>query len=98
MMSMRDANTAAGKRTKFGLALEQSAKEILAHLKDEMKLPTRVVVVPDQVDVKRLRTKELLLVSFPFEAQIVVPRRSQARLDGASLCRSTQSRASFRSD
>ena len=81
MMSMRDANTAAGERTKFGLALEQSAKEILAHLKDEMKLPTRVVVVPDQ-----------------FEAQIVVPRRSQARLVGASLCRSTQSRASFKSD
>ena len=73
-MSMRDANTAAGKRTKFGLALEQSAKEILAHLNGETKLPTRVVVVPDQ-----------------FEAQIVVPRRSQARLVGASLCRSTQS-------
>jgi putative transcriptional regulator len=53
---MRKSN-AAGKRTRFGLALEQSAKEILAHVKGETKLPVRRIVLPDQVDVKRIRTK-----------------------------------------
>jgi hypothetical protein len=54
---VRDSNSAATKRTKLGLALEQSAREILAHLKGDTTLPTRVVVVPDQVGAKRIRAK-----------------------------------------
>ena len=45
------------KRTKFGLELEDSAKEILAHLEGRKKLPTRRVVLPGEIDVKRIRTK-----------------------------------------
>jgi ribosomal protein S25 len=48
---------ATEKRTKLGVALAQSAKEILAHVKGETKLPTRRIVLPDEVDVKRIRTK-----------------------------------------
>ena len=54
-MSMLKPKTGIEKRTKLGLALEQCAREILAHLKDETKLPTRRVVSPDEVDVKRIR-------------------------------------------
>jgi putative transcriptional regulator len=56
-MSVRIANNRIKGRTKFGLALEQSAKEILAHVKGEVKLPTRRIVLPDDVDVKRIRKK-----------------------------------------
>jgi hypothetical protein len=34
------------KRTRLGMTLEQSAKEILAHVKGEAELPTRKVVLP----------------------------------------------------
>jgi hypothetical protein len=44
-------------RTKFGMALEQSAREILAHVKGDVRLPTRRIVLPDEIDVKRIRTK-----------------------------------------
>src|SRR5260370_33686906 len=44
-------------RTKLGLALERSAKEILAHVKGEARLPTRRIVLPDEVDVKRIRLR-----------------------------------------
>jgi len=50
---MRKLKTGDKRRTKLGLALEQGAKEILAHLKGEARLP----VLPDEVDVKRARTK-----------------------------------------
>ena len=56
-MSVRNLNAGAKRRTSFGLALEQSAKEILAHVKGEARLPTRRIVLPDEVDVKRIRTK-----------------------------------------
>jgi hypothetical protein len=46
-------NTGVGRRTKFGLELERSAEEILAHVKGDARLPARRVVVPDKVDVKR---------------------------------------------
>jgi putative transcriptional regulator len=45
------------KRTRLGMALEQSAKEILLHVKGEAKLPTRRIVMPGEVDVKLIRTK-----------------------------------------
>jgi hypothetical protein len=40
-------------RTKFGLELEESAKEILAHVRGYVKLPTRRIVIPDEIGVKR---------------------------------------------
>ena len=56
-MTVRSARTGTERRTKLGLTLEQSAKEILAHVKGRTRLPTRRVVLPDEVDVKRIRTK-----------------------------------------
>src|SRR5271170_7556893 len=56
-MGVRNSKPAAKKRTRFGLELEQSAKEILAHLKGDLRLPTRRIVLPGDVDVKRIRTK-----------------------------------------
>lgn len=46
----------AAKRTSLGLTLEKGAREILAHLKGEACLPVRRVVLPDEVDVRRIRT------------------------------------------
>jgi putative transcriptional regulator len=57
IMSVCGRNIGAKRRTKFGLALEESAKEILAHVRGETKLPTRRVVLPDEVDVKRIRSQ-----------------------------------------
>jgi len=54
-MPTRKPNIA--KRTKLGKALEQSANQILAHVKGELRLPTRRIVLPDEVDVKRIHTK-----------------------------------------
>jgi len=56
-MGVRDSKIGAKKRTQLGLTLEQSAKEILAHVRGEAKLSTRRIVLPDDVDVKRIRTK-----------------------------------------
>ena len=56
-MGVRNSNTAAKRRTKLCLVLETSAKEILAHVKGERRLPTRHIVLPDEVDVKRIRSK-----------------------------------------
>jgi putative transcriptional regulator len=39
------------------MELERSAEEILAHLKGHARLPARRIVLPDEVDVKRIRTK-----------------------------------------
>jgi len=44
-------------RTRLGMTLEQGAREILAHVKGDSVLPTRRIVLPDEVDVKRIRTK-----------------------------------------
>ena len=55
-MSVRNSKTAAKRRTKLGLALEESAKEILAHLKGRTRLSTRRIVLPDEVDVQRIRS------------------------------------------
>jgi putative transcriptional regulator len=55
-MGVRNLNLLSKRRTKLGLALEQSAREILAHVRGDAKLPTRRIVLPDEVDVKRIRT------------------------------------------
>lgn len=46
-----------GVRTKLGLELEHSATEILAHLKGELKLPARRIVLPADVDIQAVRTQ-----------------------------------------
>lgn len=56
-MGVRNSNTRAKRRTRLGLALEQSAKEILAHVKGDARLTTRRIVLPSEVDVKRIRTR-----------------------------------------
>jgi putative transcriptional regulator len=56
-MSVRKSNSRGMGRTKLGLTLEQSAKEILAHVKGDARLSTRRIVLPGEVDVKRIRTK-----------------------------------------
>jgi putative transcriptional regulator len=56
-MGVRNLNTRAKKRTKLGLTLEQGAEEILAHVRGEARLPTRSIVLPGDIDVKRIRIK-----------------------------------------
>lgn len=55
-MRIRDSKTVR-RRTKLGETLEASAKQILAHIQGDTKLPTRRIVLPDDVDVKRIRAK-----------------------------------------
>ncbi len=57
IVAVSKLKTQSTRRTNFGLTLEQGAKEILAHVKGEARLPTRRLVLPDEVDVKRIRTK-----------------------------------------
>ena len=45
-MSVRKPNPGAKKRTRLGLELEESAKQILTHVKGETTLPTRRIVLP----------------------------------------------------
>jgi len=56
-MGVRSSKTAAKRRTRLGIALEESAKEILAHVKGQTRLSTRRIVLPNEVDVKRIRSK-----------------------------------------
>ncbi len=57
MMRVRNLDAGTKGRTRLGRELEQSAKQILAHVKGEVKLPTRRVVLPGELDVKRIRAK-----------------------------------------
>lgn len=70
-------NTGARRRTKLGLALERGAREILAHLKGEARLPTRRIVLPDEVDVKRIRTKARMSQAQFARAFCINPRTLQ---------------------
>ena len=54
-MTTRKSKIVATRRTKFGLALEESAKEILAHAKGEAEFPTRRIVLPNDIDVRHIR-------------------------------------------
>ena len=56
-MGERILNTGTKRRTKLGMELEQRAREILAHVKGDVRLPTRRIALPDEVDVKGIRTK-----------------------------------------
>ena len=55
--SMLKSSGAAKRGTKFGRTLEQSAKEILAHLRDEIELPVRRMVLPHELYGKQVRTE-----------------------------------------
>jgi putative transcriptional regulator len=76
-MSARKSNKGAQKRTKLGLALEQSAKEILAQVKGDARPPTRRIVLPDEVDVKHIRTKARMSQAEFARAFCINPRTLQ---------------------
>ncbi|MGB7763215.1 MAG: helix-turn-helix domain-containing protein [Bryobacteraceae bacterium] len=76
-MSVRNLNTGTDRRTKLGMALEQSAKEILAHVKGDAKLPTRRVVLPEDVDVKRIRNQARMSQAEFARAFCINPRTLQ---------------------
>lgn len=76
-ISLRKRKTAVGKRTKFGRALEESAKEILAHVKGETTLPTRRIVLPDDVDIRRIRSEARMSQAEFARAFCINPRTLQ---------------------
>jgi putative transcriptional regulator len=65
------------KRTKFGLELGKSAKEILAHVKGEKTLITRRVVLPDEVNVMRIRKETRMSQAEFARAFCINPRTLQ---------------------
>ena len=69
--------TVIKKRTKLGLALEQSARQILAHVKGETTLPARRVVLPDDVDVRRIRSRARMSQAEFARAFCINPRTLQ---------------------
>ena len=76
-MGVRTLNAATNNRTRFGMALERSAKEILAHVKGDVRLPTRRIVLPDEGDVKRIRTKAVMSQAEFARAFCINPRTLQ---------------------
>jgi putative transcriptional regulator len=76
-MGVRSLNPVSKRRTKLGLALEQSAREILAHLKGDAKLRTRRIVLPDEVDVKLIRTRARMSQAQFARAFCINPRTLQ---------------------
>ena len=76
-MGVRSLNTRARRRTKLGMALEQSAEEILAHIKGDARLPTRRIVLPDEIDVKRIRTRARMSQAQFARAFCINPRTLQ---------------------
>ena len=76
-MGTRKRNLAAGRRTELGLALERGAREIVAHAKGELRLPTRRLVLPDEVDVKRIRAMARMSQAEFAQAFCINPRTLQ---------------------
>jgi len=76
-MGARNLKIISKKRTKFGIALEQSAREILAHVKGEATLPARRIVLPDEVDVKLIRTRARMSQAQFARAFCINPRTLQ---------------------
>jgi putative transcriptional regulator len=76
---MRALKVKAGmrQRTKLGLALEESAKEILAHVKGEKILSTRRVVLPGEVNVMRIRKEARMSQAEFARAFCINPRTLQ---------------------
>ncbi len=67
----------SARRTKFGIELEQSARQILAHIKGELTLPVRRIVLPDDVDVRSIRTQTGMSQSEFARAFCINPRTLQ---------------------
>jgi putative transcriptional regulator len=76
-MRTAKAKARTTQRTRLGKALEQSAKQILAHAKGELHLPTRRIILPDEVDVKRIRTKARMSQAEFARAFCINPRTLQ---------------------
>jgi putative transcriptional regulator len=76
-MSVHKLKNRAEKRTKLGLALEESAKEILAHVRGHKTLPVRRIVLPDEVDVKRVRKEARMSQAEFARAFCINPRTLQ---------------------
>ncbi len=76
-MRVRIVRNGTKGRTRLGMELEQSAKEILAHVKGDVRLPTRRIVLPDEVDVKRIRTKARMSQAEFARAFCINPRTLQ---------------------
>jgi putative transcriptional regulator len=76
-MTRRKPTIKTSKRTAFGLELERSAQEILAHVKGEKILSTRRIVLPDAVDVKRIRESARMSQSEFARAFCINPRTLQ---------------------
>ena len=76
-MGVRNLNLLSQRRTKLGIALEQSAREILAHVKGDAKLPTQHIVLPDEVDVKLIRTRARMSQAQFARALCINPRTLQ---------------------
>jgi putative transcriptional regulator len=76
-MSVRIQKSVAKRRTKLRLALEESAREILAHVKGEKVLPTRRILLPEEVDVKRIRAKAGMSQAESARAFCINPRTLQ---------------------
>jgi putative transcriptional regulator len=75
-MGAHKANADTRKRTRLGLALEGSAREILAHVEGK-KLPTRRFVLPDEVDVKHIRSQARMSQAEFARAFCINPRTLQ---------------------
>jgi putative transcriptional regulator len=76
-MRVRIVRNGTKGRTRLGMELEQSAKEILAHVKGDVRLPTRRIVLPDEVDVKHIRTRARMSQAEFARAFCINPRTLQ---------------------
>ncbi len=76
-MGVRNLGAGTKGRTRLGRELEQSATEILAHVKGEARLPKRRIVLPDEIDVKRIRTKARMSQAEFARAFCINPRTLQ---------------------
>jgi putative transcriptional regulator len=77
MKAVKRRKRLVGKRTKLGLELEASAREILAHLRGEKTLPVRRVVLPDEVDVTLVRKRARMSQAEFARAFCINPRTLQ---------------------
>lgn len=73
------------KRANPGVELEQAARDILAHVKGEKAFPTRRFVLPDPIDVKRIREATKMTQAEFARAFCINPRSLQ---DWEQGCRS----------
>ncbi len=73
----RSGKKRVAKRTKLGLELEGSAREILAHVRGEKILATQRVALPDEVDVALVRKRARMSQAEFARAFCINPRTLQ---------------------